>query len=131
MKYEQNVNSILELVNPVMQRLAVFSPGTPYDAGNIKQTIRSVVKRGKVEGVELMPDQIHFKPVQVDSNEYKLLVAHTCKVYVDLVIAPQLPQSKHRKHLKYKKSSHLNWIMRFTSLKTEMLHFLICKVITH
>ena len=93
----QNVNSVLELINPVMQRLKLFSLDTPYQPEDIRQTVRSIIRHKKVEGVELMPDQIHFNPIQVDSKEYKLLVAHTCKVYVNLVFEPRSPQLKRKR----------------------------------
>src|SRR5882757_1737372 len=93
----ENVNSVLELVNPVMQRLSLFSPNTPYQPEDIKQTIRSIILRKKVEGIELMPDQNHFNSIQVDSKQYKLLVAHTCKTYVDLVFEPRFPQPKRKR----------------------------------
>jgi hypothetical protein len=55
------------------------------------------LKQKKVKDVELMPDQIHFNSVQVGSKEYKLLVAHTCKIYVDLVFNPQFPSLKRKR----------------------------------
>lgn len=98
-----SVSAITEVVEPVLNRLQTFNPNAGYQPEDIKQTVRRVIKSKKVEGVILMPDQNQFNVISIDSIQYKLLVAHCCKVYVDLIMQPRFPHQKQKRIPKHQK----------------------------
>jgi hypothetical protein len=92
-----NVSSVIELAEPVLKKLHTFNPGASYQPEDIKQTIRRIIHQGKIDGLVLSPDQNRFKAILVESDKYKLLVAHCCKIYVDLVLEPRFPHLKRKR----------------------------------
>ena len=93
-----SVSDVAELVDPVLEKLQKFDPDARYERERIKQTIRSLIKERKVGDVVLAPDQNHFNTIPIDSDKYKLLIAHCCSVYVDLIMQPHFVHS----HMKRK-----------------------------
>jgi hypothetical protein len=97
------ISAITEVVDPILKRLQIFNPSAGYQPEDVKQTVRRVIKSKKVEGIELLPDQIRFNAIFTDSNQYKLLVAHSCKAYVDLIMQPRFPHLKQKRIPKQQK----------------------------
>jgi hypothetical protein len=78
----------VDFVEPVWQKLQQFNPGANYQREDIKNTLRDLTKRGIIPNITLLPDQKNISPISAESNEYKLLIARCCKVYVDLIVEP-------------------------------------------
>ena len=97
------VSSIDEVVEPVLKELQKFNPGVDYQWGDVKQTIRKIIQQGKIDGSIFSPDKIHIPAIATDSAKFKLLVAHSCKIYVDLVLEPRVPGLKRKRVSKEQK----------------------------
>jgi hypothetical protein len=91
-----SAGSIEELVPPVRQKLKQFAPETPYDPDHIKCALQIIVKNGRVKGIELLPDMKSLRP-RAEGNTYLLLVAHTCKAFVDPAVAGKKRVPRHQK----------------------------------
>lgn len=104
-QHSTSASSVVDLVAAVLRKLDKFNPGVSYQREDIKQTVRSVIKSGKVDGIVLMPDQNRFNTIPIESDKYKLLVAHCCKVYVDLIVQPRFvhPHLKQKRIPKHQK----------------------------
>ena len=104
-QHSANVSSVLDLAEAVLRKLDKFNPGANYQREDIKQTVRSIIKGGKVDGIALMPDQNQFNTIPVDSDKYRLLIAHCCRVYVDLIMQPRFvhPHLKQKRIPKHQK----------------------------
>src|ERR1035438_6716462 len=98
-QHSTNASLVADLAEAVLRKLDKFNPGANYQREDLKQTVRSIIKNGKVDGLVLMPDQNRFNAIPIDSDKYKLLVAHCCKIYVDLIMHPRLAHP----HLKQKR----------------------------
>jgi len=91
-----SAGSIEELVAPVRQKLKQFAPDTPYDPDNLKRAIQMIAKSGRVKGIQLLPDLRTLRP-RAEGNTYLLLVDHTCKAFVDPVVAKAKRIPRHQK----------------------------------
>lgn len=94
-----SVSGVTELVEPVLKKLHKFNPGASYQPEDIRQTIRRIIRQQKIKGLALSPDQNRFDAIPIESDKYRLLVAHCCKVYVDLIMQPRFSHP----HLKQKR----------------------------
>jgi hypothetical protein len=74
---------LTEFNEPVLHKLQLFNLGVVYEIDQINFALREVLKSSKVNGVTLFPDQTRISEVAHDSDQYKLLVNHTCKLFVD------------------------------------------------
>lgn len=94
-----SVSSIAEVIEPVLRKLQRFNPGANYQPEDIRQTICRIIHQEKIDGLVLSPNKNRFNAISTDSDKYRLLVAHCCKIYVDLVLEPRFPHP----HLKRKR----------------------------
>ena len=84
----------MDFVEPVWQKLQQFNPGANYQREDIKITLRNLAKSGKIPNIALRPDQKSISPIPVGSDNYKLLIAHCCMVYVNLILEPRFGKRK-------------------------------------
>jgi hypothetical protein len=82
--------SVLDFVSPVLDRLKTFNPEANYQREDVRDALRRLIKLEKVKGITLLPNLLGINPTPLNSKEGKLLIAHCCQVYVDLIIYPRL-----------------------------------------
>lgn len=89
-----SLNSIADFIKPVKECLAKFNPDIGYSSDAIERELRILIRSGMVHDTSLGPDLRSMTPVQVGSDQFKLLVWRCALLFIEPAINPKYGKRK-------------------------------------